>query len=102
MTRILSQYTNKDIKNGWKFIADSSLHLIPKNKVLDQREIDIYVRTGYRKEKIQQLILESVNEFVSIGRHRVGNIMGRLREFKRHAHDISDMEFKKLRDLEFS
>ena len=28
--------------------------------------------------------------------------MGILREFKRHADDISDMELTKLRDLEFS
>ena len=61
MTRILSKYTNKDIKKGWKFIADSPLHLTPKKKILDQREIDIYVKIGYRKKKILQCILESVN-----------------------------------------
>ena len=48
----------------------------PGRRVMDQEEIDVYVRIGYRKRKIRLLILESICEIMDIGMLKEENTSG--------------------------
>ena len=53
-TRIVSKYTNKSVKKGLEPRKNLSRQKSKIEQMLDQKEIDIYVRLGFRAVKTHQ------------------------------------------------
>ena len=103
MTRILSKYASKSLRDR-PFLRSHELRgaTLEQNRdnALNQKEIDVYVRVGFRNRHIRQLFDANVREVTNIGRTREGDVVGRLRELQNRTENFIEGHLQKRIKLE--